>query len=178
MAMRETGSTRDILADVNGPLLHIVLVAPEIAPNTGNVIRLAANVGAHLHLVEPLGFSLEDRLLRRAGLDYHDLTVLRTHTDWTSCAAALDALGAHRRFAFSSHSTIRYDTIRYEHGDVLVFGAESDGLPEDVLDDFDAGRRLLIPMRPDNRSINLSNSCAVAAFEAWRQQGFPGAAGR
>ena len=177
IAMRRTGSTRVILADVNDPLLHIVLVAPTIAPNTGNAIRMSANVGAHLHLVEPLGFSLEDRLLRRAGLDYHDLTVLRTHSDWPSCVAALDALGAKRRYAFSSHATTRYDTVRFQHGDVLVFGAEADGLPAEVLAEFDPEHRLLIPMRPGNRSLNLSNACAVVAFEVWRQHGFSGAAG-
>jgi tRNA (cytidine/uridine-2'-O-)-methyltransferase len=151
-------------------VFHLVLVAPEIAPNTGNVIRLCANVGATLHLVEPLGFSLEDKLLRRAGLDYHDLTDMRQHSDWPTCR---EALGSGRRFAFSSHATgPRYDTVAFEPGDSFVFGCESVGLSADVLSDFETEAVLRIPMRPNNRSLNLSNACAVVLFEAWRQHGF------
>jgi tRNA (cytidine/uridine-2'-O-)-methyltransferase len=154
-------------------MFHIVLVAPEIAPNTGNIIRMCANVGATLHLVEPLGFSLEDKLLRRAGLDYHDLTDTRIHADWAACDVAL---GDVRRFALSSHADgPRYDTVAYEAGDAFVFGCESVGLSTAVLAEFEPDRRLRIPMQPNNRSLNLSNACAVMAFEAWRQHGFPGA---
>jgi tRNA (cytidine/uridine-2'-O-)-methyltransferase len=153
-------------------MFHIVLVAPEIAPNTGNIIRMCANVGATLHLVEPLGFSLEDKLLRRAGLDYHDLADTRIHTDWAACSSAL---GLCRRFAFSSHADgPRYDTVAFQADDAFVFGCESVGLSSAVLAEFSSERRLRIPMQPNNRSLNLSNACAVVAFEAWRQLGFPG----
>jgi tRNA (cytidine/uridine-2'-O-)-methyltransferase len=154
-------------------MLNVVLVAPEIAPNTGNIIRLCANVGARLHLVEPLGFSLEDKLLRRAGLDYHDLTDVTIHPDWAACAASL---GDRRMFALSSHADgPRYDGVRYEADDALVFGCESVGLSADVLEAFPASNRVRIPMQPNNRSLNLSNACAVVVFEAWRQHGFAGA---
>jgi tRNA (cytidine/uridine-2'-O-)-methyltransferase len=153
-------------------VFHLVLVAPEIAPNTGNVIRLCANVGATLHLVEPLGFSLEDKLLRRAGLDYHDLADVRLHADWPACRLALDGS---RLFALSSHAEGgRYDTATYLPGDAFVFGCESVGLSASVLADFAPSSQLRIPMRPNNRSLNLSNACAVVLFEAWRQQDFPG----
>jgi tRNA (cytidine/uridine-2'-O-)-methyltransferase len=153
--------------------MHLVLVAPEIAPNTGNIIRLCANVGARLHLVEPLGFSLEDKLLRRAGLDYHDLAEVQRHADWSACLAAL---GDRRRFALSSHATgPRYDDVAFEADDVIVFGCESVGLPTEVLTGFPESNQLRIPMQPNNRSLNLSNACAVVLFEAWRQRGFAGA---
>ncbi len=153
-------------------MFHLVLVAPQIAPNTGNAIRLCANVGATLHLVEPLGFSLEDKLLRRAGLDYHDLATSFVHPDWRTCAAAL---GTGRRFAFSSRGTRRrYDEVSFEPGDALVFGNEPSGMPAHVLADFPPEDVLRIPMQPNNRSLNLSNACAVVLFEAWRQHGFPG----
>ena len=153
-------------------MFDVVLVHPEIPPNTGNVIRLCANTGARLHLVKPLGFTLEDRSLRRAGLDYHEYASVRVHDDWISCAAALQ--GA-RRFAFSRHATRRFDEVDYREGDVLVFGAETRGLPEAVVAQFPQSDRLRLPMRPDNRSLNLSNAVAVVVFEAWRQCGYAGA---
>ena len=154
-------------------MFHLVLVAPEIAPNTGNVIRLCANVGATLHLVEPLGFSLEDKLLRRAGLDYHDLADVRHHRTWESCRTAL---ATSRLFALSSHATgPRFDEPQFEAGDAFVFGCESTGLSPNVLGEFEPSRRLRIPMRPSNRSLNLSNACAVMMFHAWRQHDFAGA---
>lgn len=152
--------------------LHIVLVAPEIAGNTGNVIRLCANVGATLHLVEPLGFDFDDRKLRRAGLDYHDLANIRVHTDWRSCR---EHLPDGRIFAFTSRATIRYCDTPYRAGDALVFGAEASGLSAAVLADFADEHLRTIPMRPGNRSINLANAVALVAYDAWRQFGFDGA---
>jgi tRNA (cytidine/uridine-2'-O-)-methyltransferase len=153
-------------------MLDIVLVEPEIPPNTGNVIRLAANTGCGLHLVEPLGYSLEDRQLKRAGLDYHDLAHVRVHRDWAACLAAL---AGRRLLALSTRGARSVYDARFEEGDVLVFGAETRGLPEQILESFDLARRLRLPMRPGNRSLNLSNAVAVTVFEAWRQLGFPGA---
>jgi tRNA (cytidine/uridine-2'-O-)-methyltransferase len=152
-------------------VFSIVLVAPEIPPNTGNVIRLAANTGCRLHLVEPLGFSMDDRQLRRAGLDYHELACVTVHADWPECAAAL--VGS-RMFALSTRGETRYTEVRYTPGDALVFGAETRGLPEGLLAQFPAGNRLRLPMLPGNRSVNLSNAVAAAVFEAWRQLGFTG----
>ncbi len=152
-------------------MLEIVLQAPEIPPNAGNVIRLAANSGARLHLVEPLGFSMDDRQLRRAGLDYHELADVRVHPDWPACRATL--AGA-TRYAFTTRATRRHSDVRYAAGDVLVFGAETHGLPEAILAEFDASSRLRIPMRPGNRSLNLSNAVAIVVYEAWRQLGFTG----
>ncbi|HEY5637618.1 MAG TPA: tRNA (cytidine(34)-2'-O)-methyltransferase [Burkholderiales bacterium] len=154
-------------------MFDVVLVAPEIPPNTGNVIRLTANAGVRLHLVEPLGFSMDDRQLRRAGLDYHELANVQVHTDWAAC---LQGLAGRRRFAFTTRGRTLHTQVAYAAGDVLVFGAETHGLPDAVLDGFDAGHRLRLPMRPGNRSLNLSNAVAVAVFEAWRQTGFGGAA--
>jgi tRNA (cytidine/uridine-2'-O-)-methyltransferase len=153
-------------------VLHIVLVQPEIPPNTGNVIRLAANTGCRLHLVEPLGYSLEDRQLRRAGLDYHDLAHVTVHRDWPACRMALAGC---RMFALTTRATASVYDARFEAEDVLVFGAETTGLPAAVLDSFPAERRLRLPMRPGNRSLNLSNAVAVTVFEAWRQLRFAGA---
>lgn len=153
-------------------MLHIVLVQPEIPPNTGNVIRLAANTGCRLHLVEPLGYSLEDRQLRRAGLDYHDLAHVTVHRDWPACRTALAGC---RMFALTTRATGSVYDARFEAEDVLVFGAETTGLPAAILDSFPAERRLRLPMRPGNRSLNLSNAVAVTVFEAWRQLRFPGA---
>lgn len=152
-------------------MFHIVLYQPEIPPNTGNIIRLAANTGAQLHLVSPLGFSIDDRQLRRAGLDYHEFARIRVHEDWTAC---LDALAGARRFACSTKGTIRHTAPAYAEGDAFIFGPETRGLPDAVLANFPAGNRLRIPMRPDNRSLNLSNAVAVVVFEAWRQLGFAG----
>jgi len=154
-------------------MFDVVLVAPEIPPNTGNVIRLTANAGVRLHLVEPLGFSMQDRQLRRAGLDYHELANVRVHTDWPACQRHL---GARRMFAFTTRARALYTQVRFALDDVLVFGAETRGLPETVLEGFDAALRLRLPMQPDNRSLNLSNAVAVAVYEAWRQIGFSGAA--
>ena len=154
-------------------MFDIVLVHPEIPPNTGNVIRLAANTGCRLHLVEPLGYSLDDRQLRRAGLDYHALAHVSVHRDWATCAAAL---AAERIFALTTRATrSAYDT-HFAAGDALVFGAETAGLPPHVLATVPEERRIRLPMRAGNRSLNLSNAVAVTVFEAWRQNGFPGAA--
>ena len=153
-------------------LLHVVLFQPEIPPNTGNVIRLCANTGAALHLVEPLGFALEDAKLRRAGLDYHEFAALRVHADLDAFVAAAAPA---RLFALSTRGLARYDQVRYADGDALLFGPESRGLPAALLEALPAGQRLRLPMRPGNRSLNLSNAVAVTVFEAWRQRGFPGA---
>jgi tRNA (cytidine/uridine-2'-O-)-methyltransferase len=152
--------------------VHIVLVHPEIAGNTGNIIRLCANVGATLHLVDPIGFSLEDRLLQRAGLDYHDLTNMVRHPDWTSCR---DALPAVPRWALTSRASTTYTDADITVDDVIVYGCESVGLPDDVLADFDQDRQLRIPMRPNNRSLNLANSVALVAYDVWRRAKFDGA---
>ncbi len=153
--------------------LDVLLYQPEIPPNTGNVIRLCANTGARLHLIRPLGFDLDDRQLRRAGLDYHEYANLRVHD---SLDAALATITPLRLFALSTRGTIRFDQPRYQPGDAFLFGPETRGLPQEVLDALPAGHRLRLPMRPDNRSLNLSNTVAVMVFEAWRQQGFPGGA--
>ena len=152
-------------------MFDVVLVHPEIPPNTGNVIRLCANAGARLHLVEPLGFSMEDKLLRRAGLDYHELVDVRVHADWDACRAAL---GERRMFAFSTRGARIYAEVSYEPGDVFVFGAETAGLSAAMLEAFPEERQLRLPMRAGNRSLNLSNAVAVAVFEAWRQNRFSG----
>lgn len=152
-------------------MFNIVLVRPEIAPNTGNVIRLAANTGCALYLVEPLGFSMEDRLLRRAGLDYHEAARVRRHTSWE---AFLDEARPDpaRLIAFSTRSSERFADVRWQAGDWLVFGSESSGLPPEVLGA--CGQQVRLPMRPGQRSLNLSNAVAVAVFEAWRQSGYAG----
>ena len=155
-------------------MFDVVLVHPEIPPNTGNVIRLCANTGARLHLVEPLGFSIDDKQLRRAGLDYHELASIRVHSSWEACVAALDAP---RLFAFSKHAERRYDAVEFRADDAFVFGGETSGLPAAVLARFAPPQQLRLPMRPDNRSLNLSNAVAVVVFEAWRQLGFAGSAG-
>jgi tRNA (cytidine/uridine-2'-O-)-methyltransferase len=152
-------------------MFHIVLVQPEIPPNTGNVIRLAANTGSRLHLVEPLGFTMDDRQLRRAGLDYHELSHIEVHKDWPDC---LRVLGERRRFALSTRGTRRYSAVEFRVGDAFVFGAETKGLAQDLLDGFPADMRVRLPMLAGNRSLNLSNAVAVVVFEAWRQIGFLG----
>ena len=154
------------------PAFAVVLVHPEIPPNTGNVIRLCANVGAMLHLVHPLGFELDEPRVRRAGLDYHELATVVVHPDWEAC---LEALRGSRLFAVSTRGATPYTQPAYAPGDAFVFGPETAGLPEDVLAGFPAERRLRLPMRPGNRSLNLSNAAAVLVYEAWRQQGFQGA---
>lgn len=153
-------------------MLDVVLYRPEIPPNAGNVIRLAANTGARLHLVEPLGFTLEDRQLKRAGLDYHEMASVRVHRDWDACRAAL---AGRRLFAVSTRGAVGYAEVRYALEDVFVFGPETSGLPQPLLETFPAAQRLRLPMRAGNRSLNLSNAVAVVVFEAWRQLGFCGA---
>ena len=150
-------------------MFHIVFVEPRIPPNTGNAIRLVAATGAHLHLVEPLGFTLADAQLRRAGLDYHDLAVLTVHA---SLDALWDALLPARVFAFTASAQTCYADIAYRRGDVLMFGPEPGDLAEDILEDRNVTERVRIPMLPGRRSLNLSNAAAVAAYEAWRQHGF------
>jgi tRNA (cytidine/uridine-2'-O-)-methyltransferase len=154
-------------------VFHIVLVQPEIPPNTGNVIRLAANTGCTLHLVEPLGFSMEDRRLKRAGLDYHEYATVRRHASWAALAQA-ESPPAARRFAFTRRGGTSFATVRWRPGDWLVFGSETAGLPPPVLQDFEPAQRLRLPMRPGQRSLNLSNAVAIAVFEAWRQNGYAG----
>jgi tRNA (cytidine/uridine-2'-O-)-methyltransferase len=154
-------------------MFNIVLVQPEIPPNAGNVIRLAANTGAHLHLVEPLGFAMDDRQLKRAGLDYHDLASLTVHTSWDECR---HALSGRRMYALTTRGTRRYSEAEFRLGDVFVFGSETSGLPETLLQEFPEERRLRLPMLAGNRSVNLSNAVAVVVFEAWRQIGFLGSA--
>ena len=154
-------------------MFDVVLYQPEIPPNAGNVIRLCANVGARLHFVEPLGFTLDDRQLKRAGLDYHEYVDLRVHRDWNACAAAL--AGA-RVFATSARGGTPYASVAFQRGDAFVFGSEAKGLPDEMMARFDPQQLLRIPMRAGNRSLNLSNAVAVVVFEAWRQSGFAGAA--
>lgn len=156
-------------------MFNIVLVEPEIAPNTGNVIRLAANSGARLHLVRPLGFDLTDKQLRRAGLDYHELAQLSVHDDFDALLAA-ERPESRRMFALTTRGARLYTDVRYAPGDWLVFGAETRGLSAEMRERFAAERRLRLPMRPCNRSLNLSNAVAVVVFEAWRQQAFAGGA--
>jgi tRNA (cytidine/uridine-2'-O-)-methyltransferase len=155
-------------------VFHIVLVAPEIPPNTGNVIRLAANTGCTLHLVEPLGFSMDDKLLRRAGLDYHETAAVRRHASWEALLAA-EAPPAARCFAFTTRGARRFDSVAWQPGDWLVFGRESAGLDPALRERFAPEQRVRLPMREGQRSLNLSNAVAVAVFEAWRQQGYAGA---
>lgn len=152
-------------------MIDIVLVHPEIPPNTGNVIRLAANTGARLHLVRPLGFTLDDKQLKRAGLDYHEYARVEVHASWDALAAAMKG---RRMYAFATSAERLFTDVRYAADDVLVFGREADGLPAEVLAQFPMEQRLRLPMRPGNRSLNLSNAVAVAVFEAWRQLGFTG----
>jgi tRNA (cytidine/uridine-2'-O-)-methyltransferase len=154
-------------------MFHIVLVQPEIPPNTGNVIRLAANTGCALHLVEPLGFTMEDRLLKRAGLDYHEFAAVRRHASWAAFVAA-ESPPPDRLFAFTTRGEKRLAEVAFSSGDWLVFGSETRGLPQTLLDDLAASQRLRLPMRPGQRSLNLSNAVAVAVFEAWRQLGYAG----
>jgi tRNA (cytidine/uridine-2'-O-)-methyltransferase len=154
-------------------MFNIVLFEPEIPPNTGNVIRLCANTGCRLHLIQPLGFQLDDRQLKRAGLDYHEYASVRVHTDWPALLQALPG----RRFAFSTKATTRFDSVKYLPGDVLIFGPETRGLPGELLASFDPQLVLRLPMVATSRSLNLSNAVAVVVYEAWRQNGFAGAAG-
>jgi tRNA (cytidine/uridine-2'-O-)-methyltransferase len=154
-------------------MLHVILFRPEIPPNTGNVIRLCANTGATLHLIRPLGFELDDARLRRAGLDYHEYARVAVHDDLASC---LGAIGTPRVFAFTTRGRVAHVDAQFADGDALLFGCETAGLPGDVLETIPDAQRLRLPMRPDSRSLNLSNTVAVAVYEAWRQLGFAGAA--
>jgi len=154
-------------------VLHVILHQPQIPPNTGNVIRLCANSGAALHLVRPLGFALDHARMRRAGLDYHEFARISVHEDF---AALLAAVQPRRLFALSTRGGTRYDSVAYAPGDALLFGSESHGLPQPLLDTIPPAQRLCLPMRPHNRSLNLSNAVAVVVYEAWRQLGFDGAA--
>jgi len=155
-------------------MFAVVLVHPEIPPNTGNVIRLTANTATELHLVEPLGFRMDDRALKRAGLDYHEYARVSVHRDWAACRDALDPDRRRRFFALTTAGTRSLYDAQFLPGDVLVFGCETAGLPDAIVAEFATESRLRIPMRPGVRSINLSNAVAVAVYEAWRQQGCAG----
>jgi len=157
-------------------MFNIVLVHPEIPPNTGNVIRLAANTGCRLHLIEPLGFLMEDRLLQRAGLDYHEYAAVHRHASWQAFLDA-ESPAPERMFAFTTRGSHLLTETAWQPGDYLVFGCETAGLPPALRDGFPASQRVRLPMLPAQRSLNLSNSVAVAVFEAWRQNGYAGAAG-
>jgi tRNA (cytidine/uridine-2'-O-)-methyltransferase len=150
-------------------MFDVVLYRPEIPPNAGNVIRLAANTGARLHLVEPLGFSMDDKQLKRAGLDYHEYARVRVHADWASC---IKSLKGRRLFALTTKSDKNLFDVKFQENDIFVFGPETSGLPPDLLGSFKPEMRLRLPMQPGNRSLNLSNAVAVTVFEAWRQLGF------
>lgn len=154
-------------------MFSIILFQPEIPPNTGNIIRLSANTGCDLHLVKPLGFPLDDAKMRRAGLDYHEYASMQVHEDWPSC---LGHFAGRRIFAATTRGSVRYDRVDYQPGDVFLFGRETSGLPAEVRDSFPEAQRIRLPMMPNNRSINLSNAVAVIVYEAWRQNGFGGAA--
>ncbi|WP_199286761.1 tRNA (cytidine(34)-2'-O)-methyltransferase [Nocardioides houyundeii] len=155
-------------------MFHVMFLEPRIPPNTGNAIRMVSGTGATLHLVEPLGFDLEESKLKRAGLDYHDLASVEVHPDLDTALAG-EALASSRVFAFTAHATRWYTDIEFQPGDVLLFGPEPTGLPDQVLNHGRVTERLRIPMVPGRRSLNLSNSAAVVTYEAWRQHGFPGA---
>src|SRR3954466_5299116 len=153
-------------------MFEIVLFEPEIPPNTGNIIRLCANTGCKLHLIRPLGFQLDDRQLKRAGLDYHEYASVQIHANWSDALSALPE----RKFAFSTKGMNRFDSVKYRPGDVFVFGPETRGLPVEMLRSFDASLLLRLPMVAESRSLNLSNAVAVVVYEAWRQNGFAGMA--
>lgn len=154
-------------------MFHVVLVEPEIPPNTGNVIRLCANTGAQLHLIEPLGFPLDDAKMRRAGLDYHDYASMKVHASWDTFIAN-EKPDPQRMFALTTHGSAPFATVAFQPGDVFIFGSETRGLAPALRDSFPPSQRIRLPMRPNNRSLNLSNSVAVVVYEAWRQNGFAG----
>jgi len=151
-------------------VFHIVLYQPEIPPNTGNIIRLCANTGSHLHVVHPLGFELDDKRLRRAGLDYHEFASVLQHQNLNDCLASMPN---HRVFALSTRGRQRYDQVSYQAGDIFLFGPETRGLPQEVLDSLPSEQRLRLPMLNGQRSLNLSNTAAIMLYEAWRQMDFP-----
>jgi tRNA (cytidine/uridine-2'-O-)-methyltransferase len=152
-------------------VFHVILFQPEIPPNTGNVIRMCANSGATLHLVKPLGFEITAATLRRAGMDYAELTHVQTHENWQAC---LTALGSARLFALSTRNARNYTEAQFSAGDAFLFGSETSGLPKELLEAVPEEQRLRLPMRPNNRSLNLSNTVAIVVYEAWRQLGFAG----
>lgn len=154
-------------------MFDIVLYQPEIPPNTGNIIRLCANTGAQLHLIKPLGFSLEDKQLKRAGLDYHEFARLKVHENWQACC---EVLANRRLFALTTKGSTRHSDIEFKPDDAFVFGPETRGLPPEILEQFAPENRLRLPMLPQSRSLNLSNSVAVLIYEGWRQNGFGGSA--
>ncbi len=152
-------------------MFSLILYEPEIPPNTGNIIRLCANTGVQLHLIEPLGFELDEPRLKRAGLDYREFATVATHASLADC---LDSLGAPRVYALSTRGVTRHDAPNYEEGDAFLFGPETRGLPTEVLEALPPAQRLRLPMKENSRSLNLSNSAAVVVYEAWRQRGFAG----
>ena len=154
-------------------MFHVVLVEPEIPPNTGNIIRLCANTGTQLHLIEPLGFPLEDSKLKRAGLDYHEYAQMQVHKTWQ---AFVDKMNPNptRMFALTTHGSTPFASTNFFPGEIFVFGSETRGLDPELRDSFPVSQRIRLPMRPNNRSLNLSNSVAVVVYEAWRQNGFAG----
>jgi tRNA (cytidine/uridine-2'-O-)-methyltransferase len=152
-------------------MFDVILYQPEIPPNTGNIIRLCANTGVRLHLVKPLGFELEDRQLRRAGLDYHEFAAVKVYDSWQTCS---HHFSGRRIFAVSTKGSQRYDANQYEPNDVFLFGPETRGLPVEILNSFPEARRIRLPMLPDSRSLNLSNAVAVVVYEAWKQGRFQG----
>jgi len=156
-------------------LFHVVLVEPEIPPNTGNVIRLCANTGAQLHLIEPLGFPLDDAKMRRAGLDYHDYATMKVHRDWQAFLEQ-EQPDAARMFAMTTHGSTPFAGLAFQPGDYFIFGSETRGLAPGLRNAFPTTQRIRLPMRPDNRSLNLSNTVAVVVYEAWRQNGYTGGA--
>jgi tRNA (cytidine/uridine-2'-O-)-methyltransferase len=158
-------------------VFHVVLVEPEIPPNTGNIIRLCANTGAQLHLIEPLGFPLDDAKMRRAGLDYHDYATMQVHPDWDAFIRKMtleENLDTTRMFALTTHGSTPFGSVAFRPGDIFVFGSETRGLSPERREQFPPGQRIRLPMRPDNRSLNLSNTVAVVVYEAWRQNGYQG----
>lgn len=158
-------------------MFHVVLVEPEIPPNTGNIIRLCANTGAQLHLIEPLGFPLDDARMRRAGLDYHDYATMQVHPHWENFIEKRRTdpqYDAARMFALTTHGSTSFASVVFRPGDTFVFGSETRGLAPELRASFSASRRIRLPMRPDNRSLNLSNTVAVVVYEAWRQNEFTG----
>lgn len=156
-------------------MFHVVLVEPEIPPNTGNIIRLCANTGVQLHLIEPLGFPLDDSKMKRAGLDYHEYANMRVHKNWEAFLE-LEQPDASRMFALTTHGSSRFSAASFMPGDYFVFGAETRGLHPDLRNSFPESQRIRLPMRPDNRSLNLSNTVAIVVYEAWRQNDFAGGA--
>ncbi len=162
-------------------MFDIILHQPEIAPNTGNVMRLCANTGARLHLIEPLGFKPDDAKLRRAGLDYHDWTLVQRHASWEACMRLLSEKNSdatvRRVLAFSTRGSLRYDKALFKPDDIFLFGSETRGLPQELLNSLPVKCRLRLPMQPNNRSLNLSNTVAIAVYEGWRQLGFGGMSG-